>query len=637
MNLTGYIRTLSQRSFKLQLTMLFVIGFTLLCVGTSIITSWTTGIVVTDDFKKRGIRLTEELVNQSSLALLYSSEDSAKEVLERFKTFQGFQYAAIYDLKEEPLFELGDSSKFEMKNNFKNEVLTMREGRDFWHFNAPVVVQQESESPLGEMTSKEEHVGYVCMVISTAELEQIKSSIIYSNFVISFLLSILLFFLLQVVLMRVTRPLHILSQTMRKAENDEKGLRVEFAGAKEINLMGKAFNKMMTALEERETNLHQEIATRKEAELALRKSEQRFRVLTTVSPVGVFYSDLNGQCLYANERWLDMTSSSEAETSGNAWFANVMSEDKEKVELAWAEAVTSKQLFKAQFRFSDHSGNLTWVLGEATPETDDGGQVISYVGTLTDITKTYEAEEKVRQHQHQLAHFSRLKTMGEMASGMAHELNQPLAAIVNYSGGCMERLKNENISPDILNAMERISTQAERAGEIIHRLKDFLRKNDSNYEGIDVNKCIHGITKLIEIETTANQVELNLELSENLDKAKIDKVHFEQVLMNLSQNAIDAMVSAQSPQKVLTIRTSEHSESDEILVQVADSGPGIAREIINQIFDPFFTTKSSGMGMGLSIISSIIDNHEGHINVDSEDGRGATFNIYLPKEDSSHH
>lgn len=240
-----------------------------------------------------------------------------------------------------------------------------------------------------------------------------------------------------------------------------------------------------------------------------------------------------------------------------------------------------------------------------------------------------EREIKIKQHQAQLAHVSRLKTVGEMASGIAHELNQPLTAMVHYIGGCVERLKQENVSPQIIEVMLRVNALAEHAGDIIHRLKNFLRKGELRKEPMDMNALIREVLKLSELELLEAKVEVILHFLDKLPKVNVDKIHIEQILLNLVQNAIDAMRSVEEKARKLTFETLVDGENV-IKVLVSDTGPGISDDLVDKIFDPFFTTKESGMGIGLSISSSIIETHGGKLTVESNFGFGSRFILTLP-------
>lgn len=269
-------------------------------------------------------------------------------------------------------------------------------------------------------------------------------------------------------------------------------------------------------------------------------------------------------------------------------------------------------------------GNFNFIV-----TTDVNDETAQKLGMLINfvLDAAWRSIKKTQQHQQELAHFSRLNTAGELASGIAHELNQPLSAIVQYTGGCLERLKKESTPKEIIEVMEKVIIQAERAGAIIHKLKDFLRKGNLNKTLINTNETIQESLTLIDIELTKNNVDVICDFEKNLPQIYADSIQIQQVILNIVNNAIDAMDDKDLKQ--LTLQTSL-VEDRLINITISDTGTGIAEENIEQVFSPFFTTKKEGMGMGLSISKSIIEAHQGKMSVRSILGEGTQFCIALP-------
>jgi C4-dicarboxylate-specific signal transduction histidine kinase len=273
-------------------------------------------------------------------------------------------------------------------------------------------------------------------------------------------------------------------------------------------------------------------------------------------------------------------------------------------------------------------------------ELEAGGQVYSlllapirdldYVNLYArDITAVRRAEQESRQHQAELVHVCRLSTMGEVATGMAHELNQPLSAIVNYANGCVRRLQGGQGQPEeLVGAMNQITAQAKRASEIIKRLRALVGKQPPARAGADLNHLVREVCSFLEFETSRVGVAIELELSAEAIPVCVDLVQVEQVLLNLVGNALDALEERPEPERRLWIRT--EIEDDWAHVAVADSGPGIESGRLQGLFDPFVTTKEGGMGMGLAISQTIVENHEGRIWAESVLGHGSTFHLRLP-------
>lgn len=263
----------------------------------------------------------------------------------------------------------------------------------------------------------------------------------------------------------------------------------------------------------------------------------------------------------------------------------------------------------------------------STPVKDEAARVVGAVVVFRDITERKAAEEKARQHQAEFAHIARLSTMGEMAAGIAHEINQPLSAIANYTQGCIRMLKSGTGSvSELIQAMERAALQANRAGEIIRQLRHFIRKEQPQRSIVDLNEIAREVAVLIESEARRSGVQLRLDLMPSIDSVLAHNIQLEQVILNLARNAIEAMAEADSPRRELTIRTRQE-QNDQITVSVSDTGPGLSPELMDQVFDQFFTTKPRGMGLGLSISRGIIEAHDGQLTVSSN--AGATFSFVL--------
>ncbi len=279
--------------------------------------------------------------------------------------------------------------------------------------------------------------------------------------------------------------------------------------------------------------------------------------------------------------------------------------------------------------------------GETLEHEDDLGSTIysllfvpiqdlGYVNIYArDITAVRRAEQESRQHQAELVHVCRLSTMGEVATGMAHELNQPLAAIVNYANGASRRLKSgQGDSAELVDAMAHISGQAQRAGEIIKRLRALVGKQQPIRSAVDLNLLVREVCSFVEFETAKLELQIEQQLAEEAIPVDVDLVQIEQVLLNLVRNALDALEERMPGERALLINT--RRVDDRALVRVWDNGPGIPPERMSLLFDPFFTTKETGMGMGLPISLTILEDHDGTIRAESRPGAGTTFQVELP-------
>ena len=256
---------------------------------------------------------------------------------------------------------------------------------------------------------------------------------------------------------------------------------------------------------------------------------------------------------------------------------------------------------------------------------------LDYVNVYArDITAERHAEEELKRRQNELVHVTRLSNMGEMATGIAHELNQPLSAIVNFANGCSRRLRLDIGGKDeLLYALGQISAQAGRAGEIIKRLRGMVSRRQPVREVVDLNLLTQEACALISHELKRQQTAIERRLARRELWVRVDSVQIEQVLINLLRNALDALTDLPAVERRLLIETGVQPDGM-VYVSVRDNGVGIGPTAMEHLFDPFFSTKESGMGMGLAISQTIMSNHHGKIRADSWPGKGSTFTIELP-------
>ncbi len=258
------------------------------------------------------------------------------------------------------------------------------------------------------------------------------------------------------------------------------------------------------------------------------------------------------------------------------------------------------------------------------------GRVVR-MAVATDITDRKTVEELNRQQEERLQRTSRLITMGEMASTLAHELNQPLSAIANYSSGCVNRLQSGRYKPEeLLVAMQKAAHQADRAGKIIRRIRDFVRKSEPQRGAVRLSDIVEDALGFAEIDARKHGARIDNRITPDLPPIFADRIMIEQVVLNLVKNGIESMKDSEEDRRVLTVtaRVVEHT----IEVSVLDHGHGISAEDREKLFNAFYTTKSDGMGMGLNICRSIIEFHNGRLWVDNNPEGGSIFRFTLPTE-----
>lgn len=290
--------------------------------------------------------------------------------------------------------------------------------------------------------------------------------------------------------------------------------------------------------------------------------------------------------------------------------------------------------FVAEDIFWCKDGQSLPVEYSSTPIKDTHGATVGAVVVFRDITERKEAAEELRQHQAEFAHIARVSTMGEMASGIAHEINQPLAAIANYTRASIRMLESgKGDIEQITEIMTRAANQADRAGEIIRQLRNFIRKETPERSRVDINNLVREVAVLIGPEANKSRVTIDLNLQSELPHVHAHAIQVEQVVLNLARNAIEAMAESDASTRQLTITTAPGDDKT-LSVKVSDTGPGITAEAQEQLFDQFFTTKPRGMGLGLSISRGIIEAHEGRLWVETNVAAGTTFSFILPTAES---
>jgi two-component system sensor kinase FixL len=263
------------------------------------------------------------------------------------------------------------------------------------------------------------------------------------------------------------------------------------------------------------------------------------------------------------------------------------------------------------------------------------GVVTGVLCSGEDITERRRGEEEARRSAERLIHVSRLATMGEMAAGIAHELNQPLTAIANYARACVRFIDQPD--PDLEEmrlAAHEIGSEAMRAGDIIRRLRQLVRKGDDERVPSDLNKIVEELRVLTQADARANDTRLSFELEPDLPIVVVDRVQVTQVLLNLVRNALEALSADPAGGRQITLST-RRAEHGDVEVSVCDNGPGVAPEMLDRLFDPFSTTKAHGTGLGLPMSRTIVESHRGTVTYAPAQPRGTCFRVTLPSGESA--
>lgn len=353
------------------------------------------------------------------------------------------------------------------------------------------------------------------------------------------------------------------------------------------------------------------------------RTEQAFRKAMEDSlTVGMRARDMEGRIIYVNPAFCRMVGWSAEELIGRTppmpyW----LEEEGER-----ADPVATHGM---ELRFRRADGETIEALVYEAPLINANGRQTGWMGSVLDITERKHADDMNRQQQEGLQQTARLITMGEMASTLAHELNQPLSAIASYCTGCLNKLNSGDFNVEELSsALDKAAGQARRAGLIIRRVHDFVRKSEPNVVSCVLKDTVQDCVALLGVDAKQHGVRFELRLDADLPSVAGDRILLQQVLINLMRNGIEAMAQTPRERRRLTI-TLERGEGL-VLIGVADQGPGIAPSNVERLFTPFFTTKAEGMGMGLNICRSIIEHHQGRLWFEPGAEGGTMFWISLP-------
>jgi two-component system sensor histidine kinase DctS len=383
--------------------------------------------------------------------------------------------------------------------------------------------------------------------------------------------------------------------------------------------------------------LWRHIARTLAAEAALRH-QMAFRTAMENSLLtGLRARDLEGHVTYVNPAFCQMVGFPAEELIGKRppmpyWAPEAMAEYEQRFANVLAGTITPQ--FETVFQRSD--GVRVPVLVFEAPLVDSRGRQTGWMSSILDITDRKRAEELNRQQEEKLQESSRLATMGEMSSMLAHELNQPLAAISSYTAGALNVLERAAqdaapVDPNLLRrALEQARAQAQRAGQIIKSVHEFVKKREPRRQLVAIDDVVDGVRALVELQARQAYVALQVEVPPGLPPVLADRVLLEQVLLNLTRNAIEAMAGASPEKRVLRIAASRADGL--VAVSVIDHGHGIAPEVAARLFSPFFSTKAEGMGMGLSICRTAIEFHGGTLVHAPNPGGGTIFTFSLSEQ-----
>ncbi len=363
----------------------------------------------------------------------------------------------------------------------------------------------------------------------------------------------------------------------------------------------------------------------------LRESERRMKLAAAATRLAVWRWDIAHDSIWvsANGRPFYGVSPDEKITM-RRFLETVHPEDRDGVRESIARSIEHDGDYHADYRVTLPDGTVRWIGARGRVEFNGDRRAQQMLGVSIDITERRQAELEAERQRSELAHLSRVTMLGELSGSLAHELNQPLTAILSNAQAAQRFLAHENADLDEVRAiLKDIVDEDKRAGEVIHRLRLLLKKGEVQHQPLDVNEVVREVLKLVRSDLVNQSVTAQTELAPDLPMINADRVQLQQVLLNLVINGCDAMAGRAAGEHKLVIRTAL-IEGQGIRVSVVDCGAGLAPGKLEQVFEPFFTTKASGMGLGLSVCRSIVTAHGGKLWAANNPERGATFHFTLP-------
>ena len=367
---------------------------------------------------------------------------------------------------------------------------------------------------------------------------------------------------------------------------------------------------------------------RKLAEDALRRSEAYLSEAQRLSHTGSFgWNVASGEIFWTQETFRIYEYDQTTQPTIELVQQRTHPEDRALLQQVIDRVSRERKDFDFEHRLLMPNGSVKYVRVVGHPMAEDESGNFECVGAVTDITERKRSEEALEKVQAELAHVTRVATLGEMTASIAHEINQPLGALVNNAGACLGWLDAENLE-EVRNSVALMMDDAQRASEIITRIRALVKKALPQRDWLDINQTIREVIGLGQSEVQRNQIALQTQLSGDMPLVFADRIQLQQVMLNLMMNAIEAMTQVTGPRELLISSAVDDSKS--VVIVVRDSGAGLDSKSLERLFEPFYTTKPQGMGMGLAICRSIIEAHGGLLWATANTPHGAVFQFTLP-------
>jgi two-component system sensor kinase FixL len=379
-------------------------------------------------------------------------------------------------------------------------------------------------------------------------------------------------------------------------------------------------------LKQANEKLQAEIAERERAEETLRERA----ALLDLTHDTVFARDMNDVITYWNRGAVELYGWKKEEAVGQVSHRLMQTVFPAPLEEVHSELLRAGR-WEGELVHTKRDGTQVMVASRWSLQRDERGTPLAILETNNDITERKRAEEALQKTQAELAHVTRVTTMGELTSAIAHEVSQPLTALVTSSNACLRWLASDPPNLDeARECLQRIIRDSNRSSEVVMRIRSLVRKSSPARTRLDLNEAIRELVAITDAEARRQRVLVRTELAADLPPVRGDRVQLQQVILNLVMNGIEAMKEVTDRPRELLVRSKSH-DSGQALVAVQDSGIGLDQQSLERVFEAFYTTKAGGMGMGLSISRSIIEAHRGRLWATANDGCGATFQFTLPK------
>ncbi len=372
------------------------------------------------------------------------------------------------------------------------------------------------------------------------------------------------------------------------------------------------------------------ITKRKMAEEALLESDSRFRAVADTAPVMIWMAGPDKLCNFFNKGWFEFTGRTPAQELGNGWTEGVHREDLAHCLEIYVNAFDARQPFTMEYRLRRKDGQYRWILDSGTARIDLNGVFLGYIGSCVDITERRQAELDYQLQSTELARVGRVALMGELAASLAHEVNNPVGAMVANASAGQRLIARGNIRPEELSELlTDIVADGHRAREVIEGIRNMVRRGEATHTSVNIEEILRDLLRILRADALARNITVTMEIDPNVGSVVGNRVQLLQVFLNLTLNAFEAMSVMRLDTRRVAICASRN-ENDEVSVSVSDSGPGFPRGLAEQLFEPFFSTKAEGTGMGLAIARSIVETHGGSLSGENCEDGGASFTVQLP-------